>query len=170
MSSQTQKLKQLAQKNGLDFKDCGAGHIQIKGPGALVNYWPESKRRTAYVAAGAKAGVGRSVAHCSPQDVIALCLENTAAPAPSAALKGQIMPSRNPRDPKNQSNRSRRAPRTTNSAGLKHVYRGETPPWEFPGPIIHCASDLLRLKAYDLETQALETRAEAEAMDAGDFE
>jgi len=49
MSGQLAKLRALAAAAGLVVKDCGHGHIQVRGA-LLVNWWPESKRRTAHVA------------------------------------------------------------------------------------------------------------------------
>ena len=45
------KLRKLAESNGLTLKDCGNGHIQITGGPMLVNYWPQSRKRTCYVGA-----------------------------------------------------------------------------------------------------------------------
>lgn len=42
------KPKTLAERYRVDLKNCGNGHYQIKGP-LLINYWPESKTKTAYV-------------------------------------------------------------------------------------------------------------------------
>jgi len=44
-----QPLTKLAAAKGLKVVDLGSGHYQITGGSALVNYWPHSKRRTAYV-------------------------------------------------------------------------------------------------------------------------
>jgi len=38
-----------ANKAGVEFKDCGNGHIQLKGQ-LLVNYYPQSSKCSAYVA------------------------------------------------------------------------------------------------------------------------
>ena len=43
------RLVKLASDKGLKVKDCGNGHLQITGGPLLVNYYPTSKRRTAYV-------------------------------------------------------------------------------------------------------------------------
>jgi len=42
-------LARLARMNGVEVIDRGNGHIQLKGK-LLVNYYPESKKKTAYVA------------------------------------------------------------------------------------------------------------------------
>jgi 5-methylcytosine-specific restriction endonuclease McrA len=42
-------LKQLAKNKGVEFIDKGNGHIQLKGK-LLVNYYPNSKFKTAYIA------------------------------------------------------------------------------------------------------------------------
>lgn len=54
------KLKKLAGPLGLTVKDCGEGHIQITGGPMLVNWWPNSRRRTAYVGATRKGFTGVS--------------------------------------------------------------------------------------------------------------
>jgi 5-methylcytosine-specific restriction endonuclease McrA len=41
-------IKELSEKNGVEFIDKGNGHIQLKGK-LLVNYYPNSKCRTAYI-------------------------------------------------------------------------------------------------------------------------
>lgn len=156
MANQAAKLKRLAERNGLKFKDCGMGHLQVSGPNVMVNYWPESKRRTAFISAGRSAGQSSSIPHCRPEDVINLCLKNaepTAPPKSPASTRRRAYKDKSPRATQGQ---------------VRHCYRGETPPWEFPGPIIHCASDLFRLEAYDLETKAAQLRYEAEAMDRGE--
>ena len=56
MSALTE-LRSLAKGKGLEIKDRGNGHIQIVGP-MLVNWWPESKRRTAHVGATRKGFTG----------------------------------------------------------------------------------------------------------------
>jgi len=43
------KLKKLCKEGCVEFKDCGNGHIQLKGV-LLVNYYPDSKNKTSYVA------------------------------------------------------------------------------------------------------------------------
>jgi 5-methylcytosine-specific restriction endonuclease McrA len=43
------KMRKLAESQGLTVKDCGKGHIQITGGPMLVNYWPDSRKRTCYV-------------------------------------------------------------------------------------------------------------------------
>ena len=42
-------LERLARLAGVSVTYCGNGHIQLKGK-LLVNYYPESKKKTAYVA------------------------------------------------------------------------------------------------------------------------
>jgi len=44
-----QPLAKAAAAKGLNVVDMGSGHFQITGGTALVNYWPWSKRLTAYV-------------------------------------------------------------------------------------------------------------------------
>ena len=65
-------LEALCVAQGLEFRDCGKGHVQVIRPGVLVNYWPESKRRIAYVDGG------ESIKYCTPQDVTDICLSGEA--------------------------------------------------------------------------------------------
>jgi hypothetical protein len=69
------KLKKLAGKAGsIEVVDKGNGHIQLKGA-LLVNYYPDSKNQSCYVAGttGAKTGV-------SPEQAVAMCSKAPAAP------------------------------------------------------------------------------------------
>ncbi|WP_435310670.1 hypothetical protein [Primorskyibacter sedentarius] len=128
-----EQTKSLAESHALEFKDCGNGHVQISGFGKLVNYWPTSRNMTAHV-------VGQQpVKHCRPWDAVKLCLGGT-------ALKPDKKPSKNGPDfiPK--------AVRT-NPAGVKHLYSGDIPPWEFP-TFISAHSDDLRIQAYNLRCEA----------------
>lgn len=61
------KLKKLTDEKGLQVVDCGNGHLQIRGGALLVNYWPESKRRSAYVA-----GTTKKYSNVQPERVIEL--------------------------------------------------------------------------------------------------
>lgn len=47
--SELSQLRKLAKASGLTVKECGNGHVQIMGGPVLVNYWPDSKRRTVYI-------------------------------------------------------------------------------------------------------------------------
>lgn len=62
-------LRALAGRHGLELREPTAGHVQIIGAGMLVNWYPGSKRRTAYVA-GAQSGKP----YCSAEHVIELAL------------------------------------------------------------------------------------------------
>lgn len=141
MSTNIQNTEALAKSHGLEFTDCGGGHVQIKGHGVLVNYWPDSKNRTAHILGG------QAVKHCNPYDAVKLCMTSgntTLKPKKAVTKDGPEIDLR---------------PVRTNPAGLKHFYDGDIPPWEFPSKIM-CQSDILRL-------QALELRDAADMMDAG---
>lgn len=77
------KLQKLALERGLSLKDCGSGHIQIIGGPLLVNYWPDSKKRTAYVA-------GTSSGHRSatPEQAISMALTPPAVQTHGTHRKG----------------------------------------------------------------------------------
>ena len=55
--------------SNVTIKDCGNGHIQIKGA-LTVNYYPESKKRTAYVC-----GMVGSAKHVDPKKAVAMANE-----------------------------------------------------------------------------------------------
>ena len=138
--SKYQELKQLCKSYALEFKDCGNGHVQIKGHGSLVNYWPESKRRTAFVKA-----TGESVPHCSNWDAVKLCMQNGKVglkPRKKAITKEAA------KDIK---------PTLTNPMQHESFYNGETPPWEFPGPYIGCIETLEQdfINKWDLSERLL---------------
>ena len=69
-------FKTKAEQAGVEFIDKGNGHIQLKGP-LLVNYYPNSKTRTAYVA-----GTSKGVKHVTPDQAIQMCFE-----APQGRIK-----------------------------------------------------------------------------------
>ena len=48
MTAVLNELRSLASKVGATVRDCGGGHVQIKGA-LLVNYYPDSRRRTVYI-------------------------------------------------------------------------------------------------------------------------
>lgn len=131
-------IKHLAESHALTFKDCGDGHVQISGHGVRIDYWPLSRKRTAR-----RSDTGRTEQHCTAWDAVKLCLD---------AAKPGIRPKRKPStngpnfDP---------APVRTNPAGIKHLYRGERPPWEFED-FISAHSDDLRESAYRLRCEAEE--------------
>ncbi len=127
--SEIADTKALAEAHGLEFTDCGGGHVQVKGHGVLINYWPTSKSRTAHIVGGA---VHK---HCNPYDVIRLCTMGTPKP------KAKMPKDRPPID---------LVPVETNPAGVQHFYIGKRPPWDFPS-FICCASDDLRIRAYMMD-------------------
>ena len=61
-------LKTLCKERGVEYIDRGNGHIQLKGP-LLVNYYPDSKLKSAYVA-----GTKKAAKRVSPEDAIAMCI------------------------------------------------------------------------------------------------
>lgn len=69
------KLKRLCAQNAVELIDKGNGHFQIKGP-LLVNYYPNSKMRSAYVA-----GTNKATTDVSPEQAVKMSL------APPAGLE-----------------------------------------------------------------------------------
>lgn len=144
MSKNMANTKALAESHNLKFKDHGNGHVQIEGHGVLVNYYPDSKKRTVYVKGG------ETLHHIGPYEAVKICLQGTSVK--NVKVKPKKKPSKQGPafDPK---------PITTNPAGLKHFYTGERPPWEYPTMIV-CEPDRLRLQAHELRDQAIYMEAE----------
>jgi hypothetical protein len=142
--------KALAEQHGLKFKDCGGGHVQLSNHGVLVNYYPDSKKRTAHIAGGA------SVPHCSPWDAVKLCMESG---KPGLKPKKRNIS-------KNGPVRKDIRPKKTNPAGLKHFHNNDSLPWDGEGFTFHPADELrheayliiqaANVTAYELREQALE--------------
>ena len=62
-------LKKLAEKSGVEYIDKGNGHVQLKGA-LLVNYYPDSKSKSAYVA-----GTKKAVKRVTPKEAVAMCFQ-----------------------------------------------------------------------------------------------
>ena len=141
-----EKTKNMAKQYGLKFKDHGGGHIQLENHGVQVNYYPNSKKRTAYVKGG------DSVPHCSPFDAIRLCMQSG---KPGLKPKKKKITRNPPPETTLQSVK-------TNPMGLKHFYSGDTPPWETEPPFrFNHPSDELRAVAYVYEQKAERIRVTA---------
>lgn len=65
----SEKLKKMCQARGVEYVDRGNGHIQLLGP-LTVNYYPDSKKRSAYVAGTTK---GRN--DVTPEQALAMCFK-----------------------------------------------------------------------------------------------
>lgn len=61
------QLRNAAKKAGLKIVDKQNGHFQIVGGALLVNYWPTSKKQTAYVA-----GTRESITRVTPRQAVEL--------------------------------------------------------------------------------------------------
>ena len=70
-----QELVRAADKHGLVVQERAAGHFQILGGVVLVNYYPESRRRSAYIA-------GMQAAHhyVTPAQAVALAMQPVGIP------------------------------------------------------------------------------------------
>lgn len=148
MSDLLADVKGLAESHGLQFKDCGGGHVQLLGHGSLVNYWPLSKKRTAH-----RVSDSRRETSVTPWDAVRLCL---------GAAKAGMRPKAAKYAKKKQRPDFDIRPIKTNPAGLAHFYSGNRPPWEYP-TFIAANSDLTRLAALDLrESAAMEDSIEGE--------
>lgn len=75
-------LKQLALSAGVEYIDKGNGHIQLKGA-LLVNYYPTSKSKSAYVA-----GTKRASKQVTPEDAVKMCFQAPKAQTSIVNRKG----------------------------------------------------------------------------------
>lgn len=64
-------LAQIAAKRGLTVEERGPGHFQIIGGTCLVNYYPDSKRRSAYIAGA----TGKARHYISPQQAVEMAFK-----------------------------------------------------------------------------------------------
>lgn len=142
--------KALAKAYSIEFKDCGNGHIQLRAHGNLINYWPNSKKKTLQ-----SPTLGRSEKNVLPWDAIQMCL--------TEAKKG-MRPMKKSDIPKNRPAFDLKSV-TTNPAGIKHLYTGKTPPWEGTGFEFNQPSDKLRHEAWSMEQKAISLRVDADEMD-----
>ncbi len=62
-------LKSLAEARGVEYIEKPNGHIQLKGP-LLVNYYPNSKSKSAYVA-----GTKKAAKQVTPEQAVNMCFE-----------------------------------------------------------------------------------------------
>lgn len=65
----TRSLEEMCKARGVDYLDRGNGHIQLLGP-LVVNYYPNSKKRSAYVA-----GTTKAKTHVTPEQALAMCFK-----------------------------------------------------------------------------------------------
>jgi len=62
-------LSVLAARKGVEVIEKPNGHVQLKGP-LLVNYYPNSKSKSAYVA-----GTKKALKGVTPEDAVNMCFE-----------------------------------------------------------------------------------------------
>ena len=136
MKDTIQELKRMAESYGLEFANKGNGHIQLSNHGFLVNYWPNSRKRTVYTSEGEKH------AFCSNYDAIKICLKEAKVGAKPVKRKIKENPAEHDFKPK-----------ASKKPKAKHLYSGEKPPWEYPS-MIQCWSDIWRSEAYELQQRA----------------
>ena len=63
------KMMLLAESAGVEFIKKGANHYQFKGP-LLVNYYPKSKSKSAYIA-----GTKKALQQVTPEQAVAMCFK-----------------------------------------------------------------------------------------------
>lgn len=69
------ELAREADRHGLVVQECGAGHFQILGGKLIVNYYPESRRKSAYIQ-----GMKAAHHHVDVKRAVALALEPQGIP------------------------------------------------------------------------------------------
>jgi hypothetical protein len=154
VSDPLSETKSLAEAYGLQFTDCGNGHVQIKGHGNLVNYWPNSKARSLW-----SPTLNLRESHCTPWDAVSICLKGSKEGMKTEAAKAVVKG-------KGRAQHSFKKV-STNPAGVKNFYEGETPPWDEKfTTLITSQSDRIRRVAHNakcryerLMTKALEMEA-----------
>lgn len=146
MNETLQEIKSLAALNGIEVKECGNGHIQLRKGKTVVNYYPWSKQMTAW-----DASAKERHKHVCPEEAMAIVLRSL----PKEKGKRSPKPVKAPVAP--------RESLQTNPAGIKNLYEGGTPPWDFP-TFICSDSDRKRMAAYRLRRRAddLEENANAQ--------
>lgn len=126
--------KALAESHGLKFIDRGNGHVQIQGHGVMVNYWPSSKKRTAHRTGFAP------VQNCTPWDAVKMAITNGATISLKPAIAKKV--AKQPKGPQGFG-----AVYVSNGAGVRHLYNGKRPPWEFASMVMS-EPDRIRVDAY----------------------
>lgn len=145
-SKRAKEVESLCKAYSLSFKDCGNGHLQISGHGVLVNYWPDSAKRTIHCPQ-----TGRRERNCEPFDAIKICLHDA---------KSGTRPMRKKDIPKNRPAFSLKTVKT-NPAGLRDFYSGSRSPWELDGDFEFCSeADALLHGSYQMAQRAILKRAE----------
>ena len=129
------ELENMCRSYALKYEDKGNGHIQISGHGCMVNYYPLSKRRTVYCN-------GVTTKDCSFFDAIKICQQNGAT---NIKVKNKNIS-------KSVARGSFKTQKT--ESVVKHLYSGDTPPWEYPTRIM-CWSDIYRIEAQKLLDMAM---------------
>ena len=76
-------LEKLALESGVEYIDKGNGHIQLKGA-LLVNYYPNSKSKSAYIA-----GTKRASKQVTPEEAIKMCFQAPTAKGPIVKRKAK---------------------------------------------------------------------------------
>lgn len=76
------KLRKLCDKAGIELEEKGNGHYHIKGK-LLVNYWPNSKNQTCYIA-----GTTQGKKSCTPEQAVKMSQEPPNGITKIASRKG----------------------------------------------------------------------------------
>lgn len=152
MSDLLSETKSLAEAYGLQFTDCGNGHVQIRGHGNLINYWPNSKARSLW-----SPTLDLRESHCTPWDAVSICLKGSKQGMRTEAAKAVVKG-------KGRAHHSF-AESKTNPAEVKNFYDGATPPWEFTTLIIS-QSDRIRRVAHSAKCRAERLMEKALEMEA----
>lgn len=109
-------IKSLAKARGVEYIERPNGHIQLKGP-LLVNYYPKSKSRSAYVA-----GTKKAATQVTPEQALDMCFE-----APTLQTDKPEKRSRNSRDKRRKMLKKIKVchwcqtPLTLNTSTIEHI-------------------------------------------------
>ena len=78
-------LRKVADAAGLLVEDRGLGHFQILGGVLKVNYYPESRRQSAYIQ-----GMAQAHHHVTPQQAVAMALRPKGIPMQQGRRKSYV--------------------------------------------------------------------------------
>ena len=113
-----QELENMAKSYGLEFANKGNGHVQLSNHGFMVNYWPNSKKKTVHTSDG------ETHSYCSNYDAVKICMKGAkvGAKPDKKRLKENVA-------------HGSFKPKSMKKPKPRHLYDGDKPPWEYPSMI-----------------------------------
>lgn len=136
------ELRNLCRSYSVKLEEFANGHFRLSNHGVSADYWPHSKRRTVFMN-------GVTTPHCAPFDVIQMIRRGAVTPQHKRGSAGKKAP-------------PKKIGPVRTKGWAKHLDNSEIP-WE--GEEYVHPSDELRRKAWQLENEATNLRARADAMD-----